>query len=210
MYSSNLAIATRNSGAVNVAARTALVVFGLFMGTGSNATPLNYDRSAAYAKPKADRLIQTAESSSFKYAGVDVRSPVQHLENVKNILALPVSETAGLFGVTRQSIYKWLAGSSMPEQEKLERLSELSRIADLFNEASVSRPGDLLRMKAFEGKSVLDLFKDGADYSACLSMLIAESKAMDVAYDSSGISKLQQKRTDDWKATISIPFSDDV
>lgn len=208
MYSTASTNATRNSGTARTAVRTAVVVIGLFIGTGSNAAPIGVERITSYSKIKAEKQ-QTVVTKKGVADGVDVRGPLQHLENIKQVLSLPVSETAGILGVTRQSIYKWMAGST-PDHDKVEKIVELSHIADIFKAASVSRPGDLLRMKAFEGKSVLDLVKNNENYSQHLSVLIEESKAMDEAYKASGIAKLQYSRTDDWKATVSIPFSDDV
>ncbi|MCD9118357.1 hypothetical protein [Pseudomonas bijieensis] len=210
MYYTNEATATtRNSGAMRTAARTAVVVIGLVVGTGSNAACLVSERTHGYAKSKTTGQYITNIRSVSKSEGVDVRSPSQHLENIKSVLNLPVSETASIFGVTRQSIYKWLSTASAPEPDKAEKIKELSQIADRFKLANVDRPGDLISMKAFEGKSVLDLFRSGEDYSSLIPLLIEESKAMDMAYDKSNIANLPQGRTDDWKATISIPFSND-
>lgn len=207
MYITN-AHATKNTGTARTAMRTAVVVIGIFMGTGSTAAPIGVDRITSYTKMKAEKQ-HTVVAKKFVSDGVDVRGPLQHLENIKQVLSLPVSETAGVFGVTRQSIYKWMAGTT-PDHDKVDKIVELSRIADIFRSESVSRPADLLRMKAFEGRSVLDMIKNGEDYSQHLAILIDESKAMDDAYKASGIANLQHRRTEDWKATVSIPFSDEA
>lgn len=207
MYITN-AHATKNTGTTRTAMRTAVVVIGIFMGTGSNAAPIGLERITSYSKMKAEKQ-HTVVAKKFVSDGVDIRGPLQHLENIKQVLSLPVSETAGILGVTRQSIYKWMAGTT-PDHDKVEKIVELSRIADIFKAESVSRPGDLLRMKAFEGRSVLDMVKNGDDYSQYLTVLIDESKAMNDAYKASGIAKLQHSRTEDWKTTVSIPFSDEA
>jgi predicted transcriptional regulator len=207
MYITN-AHATRNTGTARTAMRTAAVVIGLFIGTGSNAAPIGVERITSYSKYKSEKQ-ETLVAKKFSSDGVDVRSPLQHLENIKQSLSLPVSETALVFGVTRQSIYKWMAGTT-PDHDKVDKIVELSRIADIFKAESVPRPADLLRMKAFEGRSVLDMVKNGEDHSQHLAVLVAESKAMDEAYTASGIANLPQRRTEDWKATVSIPFSDEA
>lgn len=208
MYYTNEATSTtRNSGAIRTAARTAVVVIGLVVGTGSNAACMISERTNPYAKTKSAGQYVSDASKANKAEGVDVRNPSQHLENIKTVLNLPVSETAALFGVTRQSIYKWLSSASVPEQDKAKKIRELSQIADAFRLANVSRPSDLVSMKAFDGKSVLDLFKNGESYASFIPLLIEESRAMDVAYDKSNIAGMHHERTDDWKATISIPYS---
>lgn len=210
MYATSIAYPTRNSAAIKVAARTAAVVFGLFIGTGSSTSALANERIYSYAKPKPSDQYAHPKTQESKPDGIDLRSPMQHLENIKSVLNLPVSETAAVFSVTRQSIYKWISGASAPDQENVAKIAELSHICDSFKFAGVDRPGELIRMKAFDGRSVLDFLKNGEDYSALIPALIRESQAMDSAYDKSKLSQLAQNRTADWKSSISIPFSDEA
>lgn len=199
-----------HSGGIGRAARTGLFVIGIVIGTGSVVVPAGYDRLTGLFKPKTNSSVIAADAQNIVPQAVDVRNHTQHLENIKASLGLPVSEMASVFGVTRQSIYKWLGGTATPEDDKLTRIGDLSRIADSFKEANLSHPMQLLRMKAFEGKSVLDLFKSGEPYAHFLPALIRESKAMDAAYNESGLADATSPRTDDWKATISIPFSNEA
>ena len=138
-------------------------------------------------------------------ANLDVRSPVEHIENIRTVLNPSVSDLASLFDVTRQAVYKWLAGDSTPEEVKLKRIINLSEIADTFKAANISRAGSLLKMKAFNGQSLLDLLKTDKDCTAQVSALISEAKAMEVSYQKSGLATSKAKPTNDWQASISIP-----
>ena len=204
-------VTTFSNGSVTRAAQTALFVIGLtIVGTGSVSNAHAPDRLQTYFKPKADQKFSASEKQVIKPAGIDLRSPVQHMENIKKVFTIPVSELAASFGVTRQSIYKWLAGTANPEEDKLAKIAELSKLADAFQEAAVDKPTELIKMKAFNGRSMLDMFKNNETYAQLIPVLIKESRAMDKAYDASGLASLQNARTDDWKSSVSTPYADEV
>src|SRR5690606_28155131 len=46
---------------------------------------------------------------------IDVRPPLEHLENIRTVLNPAVSDLASVFDVSRQAIYKWLSSDSRPE-----------------------------------------------------------------------------------------------
>jgi len=211
MYGIASSTTSRNGGGVARAVRTAAIVIGFFLvGTGSiNAAP-SAERLNAYFKPKMESKFTVAEQNQLKAVAFDWRGPGAHLDNIKSVLNLPVSEMALIFGVTRQSIYKWTGNQASPEEDKVAKISELSQLADLFNEGGISRPLDMLKMKAFQGKSILDLAKSGEPYMHLASVLVKESKVVDNAYAKSALPQLKNARTDSWKSSISIPFSDEV
>jgi hypothetical protein len=138
---------------------------------------------------------------------IDVRTPAEHLENIRAVLNPVIGDLSALFEVSRQSIYKWLAGDSMPEAEKLERITALSRIADEFRDAGVTRAGSLLKMKAFRGRSLLDLLRAREDCSEAVQALIAEARTMERSYARSGFAGSKAKPTTDWQSDVSIPSS---
>lgn len=135
----------------------------------------------------------------------DVRTPAQHLENIRKVLNPPIADLASLFDVSRQAIYKWLAGGSKPEPDKLGQITQLSLIADQFSKADISHAGSLLMIKAFEGQSLMDLLKSGVCPDSHIESLINEAKAMEDAYRRSGLAHSKATPTDDWKASLSIP-----
>lgn len=136
---------------------------------------------------------------------IDVREPIEHLENVRAILNPPIAMQANLFGVSRQSIYKWLAQTASPEPDKLERIVKLSKIADAFKLAGIHRAGNLLHMKLFDGQSLLDLFKKGEPYDSQVKELIKEAQIMEAAYQRSGLAQSNAKPSNDWLSSVSIP-----
>jgi len=138
---------------------------------------------------------------------IDVRTPLEHLENIRTVLNPAVSDLASVFDVSRQAIYKWLSNDSKPEAEKSARVQALSQIADAFKEAGVARAGSLLKMKTFGDRSLMDIVKAGDDWHEAVDALITESRAMERAYERSGLAKSKAKPTSDWQTSQSIPAS---
>lgn len=148
--------------------------------------------------------IQTTDDNE---ARPDIRSAAQHLANIRQVLNPAIADLATVFGVSRQAIYKWIGGESTPEDDKLERIRSLSLAADAFQNADVTRASSLLKMKAFEGRSLLDLVAAGQLLPAHTQALIAEARTMDAAYGRSGLAKSKATPSDDWRAELSIPGS---
>lgn len=185
------------------AAQTA---FMMLVGTGS---VYGMDRSNIWLPYVQHRVpfVIDAGISDNNAERVDVRTPLEHLENIRALLNPAVSDLASVIDVSRQAVYKWLSNDSKPEPEKLSRIVALSHIADAFKEAGVARAGSLLKMKTFDGRSLLDIVRAGDDWRQPVNVLIAESRAMEQAYERSGLAKSKAKPTSDWLASQSIPSS---
>ena len=137
----------------------------------------------------------------------DLRSASDHLGNIRQVLNPAIADLATVFGVSRQAIYKWIGGEAKPEPDKFGRILALSQAADAFREAGITRASSMLEMKAFEGRSLMDLAAAGQLLPSHIQSLIAEARAMDAAYDRSGLAKSKAKPSDDWRTEVSIPGS---
>ena len=71
----------------------------------------------------------------------------------------------------------------------------------------MTRASSFLKMKAFGGRSLLDLVAAGQLLPEHTQTLIAEANAMDAAYSRSGLAKSKAVASDDWRAELSIPGS---
>jgi hypothetical protein len=188
-------------------ARSAFVVMtSLLVGTGSSYGMERAEAWKNYVQPRVAFPLATTNERRENVVNVDVRSPAEHLENIRTVFNPAVADLAALFEVSRQSIYKWLAKDSVPEEEKLARITALSQIADTMNQAGISRAGALLKMKLFDGQSLLDLVKVGKNCTEQVRALIAEAQKMEAAYDRSGLAQSKAKPTNDWQSSVSIPF----
>ncbi len=148
--------------------------------------------------------VQTVDVDA---ARLDIRCAAEHLANIRQVLNPAIADLATTFGVSRQAIYKWIGGESTPEDDKLERIRSLSLAADAFQKAGVTRASSLLKMKAFDGRSLLDLVAAGKLVPEYAQTLIAEAQAMDAAYSRSGLAKSKAAPSDEWRAELSIPGS---
>ncbi|MCG9025472.1 helix-turn-helix domain-containing protein [Laribacter hongkongensis] len=206
MYS--IPVSTRPMQPVWPAAKAAFAVIGtILVGTGS---VYGLDRTESWRhhiQPRVPFILDAADASTGGAERPDVRTASEHIESIRNVLNPAIADLAGLFDVSRQAIYKWLSGDSTPEPDKLNRIVELSRIADAFQAAGVSRAGALLKMKAFAGRSLMDLIKSGENRSEHVAALISEAKAMEASYKQSGLATSKSKSSSDWQSSISIPGS---
>lgn len=193
------------SGMPNTAGAAAIIL--LLSGTGSVYAMPRAEYWREHVQPRVAFAVEKMQASDDDLTRVDVRTPEEHLKNIRNILNPSVADLASLFGCTRQAIYKWLAGSSSPEAEKLQQIKILSEIADAFANAGIDRADSLLKMKTFNGKSILDLIKAGENNNEHVAALIAEARVMEANYVRSGILHSKAKLTNDWKTGISISGS---
>lgn len=137
----------------------------------------------------------------------DLRSASDHLANIRQVLNPAIADLATVFGVSRQAIYKWISEEATPEPDKAERVRALSLVADAFREAGVLRAPSLLKMKVFDGRSLMDLVASGELQPAHVQKLVAEARIMEAAYDRSRLTRTKAKASDDWRNEISVPGS---
>ncbi len=181
------------------------VISTLLVGTGSAYSMDRTEEWRHHIQPRVTFVVDKAAESNDHSSAPDVRSAVEHIENIRSVLSPSVADLANLFDITRQAVYKWLSGDSIPEPEKLRRIVKLSQIADAFNAEKISRASSLLKMKTFNGRSLMDLLKTGEDCTAQVVALIAEAKAMEASYKRSGLASSKAKPTSDWQSYVSIP-----
>lgn len=138
-------------------------------------------------------------------ASLDLRTAPDHMANIRSVLNPAISDLARVFGVTRQAIYKWIKGETEPEADNLARIETLSQVADQFAAAGLQRTTALLKMKAFDGRSLLDLIAADQLMPQHIQKLVVEAQAMQNAYERSGLAKSKAAPTDDWQSSHSIP-----
>lgn len=179
-------------------------------GTGSIYDIANIDKWRYIVQKTTALIIEIQKQHSRKIerdANVDIRSATEHLANIRRVFNPAISDLANAFGVSRQAIYKWIGSESKPEQEKFACIKLLSQTADEFNNADISRAPAMLKMKAFNGQSLLDLVASGQMSQEHVRTLVSEAKTMEDAYNRSGLARTAAPVSDDWRNEISIPGS---
>jgi transcriptional regulator with XRE-family HTH domain len=188
------------------ASAAVIAVVGSALAVGGTGSVFDLSRANEWRKMLDARIpyfdVQTTDTDA---ARPDLRSAAEHLANIRQVLNPAIADLATVFGVSRQAIYKWIGGESTPENDKLERIRSLSLAADAFQKAGVTRASSLVKMKAFESRSLMDLVADGQLLPEHTQLLITEAHAMDAAYSRSGLVKSKAVASDDWRAELSIP-----
>ena len=174
----------------------------LIGGTGS-IFPL--DNASQWGSYIGFRILLPVKKTNSSKSNIDIRTPKEHLENIRSVLNPPIADLAGLFSVSRQAIYKWLAENSYPEDDKLEMIKTLSKVADMFKSSGVLRTKNLLHMENPQGVSLLDLIKNKEPIEQQMKLLIAEAQVMEISYQRSGLAQSKATPTNDWMTSMSIP-----
>lgn len=193
---------------ISAAATAAVVLIGPALavsGTGSVFDLSRVNDWHEMVKARIPLLVDVEFAEEGTEQRPDLRSPSDHLGNIRRVLNPAIADLAAVFGVSRQAIYKWIGGDTTPESDNLKRILDLSHVADRFRDARIARTSSLLKMKAFEGRSLMDLVTDGQLRPTHIESLIAEARARDSAYERSGLAKSKAKPSDDWRADVSVP-----
>lgn len=109
----------------------------------------------------------------------DVRSPAEHVANIRDVFAINMSDLASVLGVTRPTVYAWLAGQEPKGEAVIRRIQQLSYAADKFNQANIIRLDKLVHRPIINGRSLLEILKTNEDPVTALATIkaIADKEA---------------------------------
>lgn len=133
------------------------------IGTGGELSLEHLQRSTQLAQYRA---------SVFEVAEVDqIRKPSENLSRIREVLNPAVSDLATTFGVSRQSVYNWLNGE-LVANENAAKLQDLAQAADLLAHEGVSINSALLKRKFANGRTLMQVAQAGESARAAALMLI--------------------------------------
>lgn len=89
-----------------------------------------------------------------------VRSPAEDLVRIREVLKPAVSDLATTFGVSRQSVYNWLNGEPVAE-ENAANLQDLAQAADILAHEGITVNAALLKRKFAKGRTLLQVAQAG-------------------------------------------------
>jgi hypothetical protein len=191
-------------------AATAFALLGSSLAISGTGSVFELSRAADWRlmlQPRVPFQVQVEATGDNAEQRPDVRTAADHLANVRQVLNPAIADLTSVFGVSRQAIYKWIGGETTPESDKFDRIRSLSHAADAFREAGVTRSHTMLKIKAFQGQSLMSLAEVGQLQPWHIQALIAEAQAMEAAYDRSGLAKSKAKPSEDWRTELSVPGS---
>lgn len=120
-------------------------------------------------------------------------SPASVLDGVRAVFALNISETAEVFGITRQTAYQWMKLTDMEQvrsHENRDRIKQLFGAAQLWQNHPPLR-GRWLHALLPAGDTVLDLLKDP----------LPDLNALQSAYKALAASTADRRREEGERAT---------
>jgi len=89
-----------------------------------------------------------------------VRTPAEDLARIREVLKPAVSDLAATFGVSRQSVYNWLKGEAVAD-ENAARLQDLAQAADLLAYEGILSSAVLLKRKFANGRTLMQVAQSG-------------------------------------------------
>ena len=124
-----------------------------------------------------ERLQWSAQQSQNMVSMVEiataepVRSPGEDLLRIRAVLNPAVSDLAATFGVSRQSIYNWLNGEPVA-QENAAKLRDLAQAADVLAHEGVSIDAALIKRKFANGRTLMQVAQAGESARDAALMLV--------------------------------------
>lgn len=122
------------------------------IGTGGELSIEHLQRSA--------HPIQHMTPSAYVADLVSVRSPAEDLVRIREVVKPAVSDLATTFGVSRQSVYNWLNGEPVAE-ENAAKLQDLAQAADVLAHEGIAVNAALLKRKFANGRTLLQVAQAG-------------------------------------------------
>ncbi len=132
-------------------------------GTGGVLTPELYQQATQRTRPQ--------EHPHSPLDSPAVRSPKEDLDRIRSVLKPAISDLAAVLGVSRQSIYNWINGEAVAE-ENAAKLQDLAQAADLFVREGIDINMTLMKRKFDQGRTLLQVAQAGESAYRAAHVLI--------------------------------------
>ena len=123
---------------------------------------------------RLQRSVQQAQHMGFTIEVTEVeqvRTPSENLSRIREVLNPAVSDLATTFGVSRQSVYNWLNGEPVAD-ENAAKLQDLAQAADVLAHEGVSINAALLKRKFAHGRTLMQVAQAGGSARDAVLMLV--------------------------------------
>ena len=133
------------------------------VGTGGELSLEHLKRSAR----QAQQMVSVVEVADLE----QVRTPSENLSRIRQVLNPAVSDLATTFGVSRQSVYNWLNGDPVAD-ENAAKLHDLAQAADVLAYESVGINAAMLKRKFANGRTLMQVAQAGESARDAALMLV--------------------------------------
>ena len=123
---------------------------------------------------RLQRSVQQAQHMGFAIEVTEVeqvRTPSENLLRIREVLNPAVSDLATTFGVSRQSVYNWLNGEPVAD-ENAAKLQDLAQAAEVLAHEGVSINAALLKRKFSNGRTLMQVAQAGESARDAALMLV--------------------------------------
>ena len=133
------------------------------IGTGGELSLEHLQRSAR----EAQHMVPMVEVAELE----QVRTPSENLSRIREVLNPAVSDLATTFGVSRQSVYNWLNGDPVAD-ENAAKLQDLAQAADVLAHEGVGINAAQLKRKFADGRTLMHVAQAGESARDAALMLV--------------------------------------
>lgn len=133
------------------------------IGTGGELSLEHLQRSTR----QAQHMVSVVEVAEVE----QMRAPSENLSRIRDVLNPAVSDLATTFGVSRQSVYNWLNGEPVADQNAA-KLQDLAQAADVLAHEGVGINAALLKRKFANGRTLMQIAQAGESARDAALMLV--------------------------------------
>jgi transcriptional regulator with XRE-family HTH domain len=120
---------------------------------------------------QAQHMVSVVEVAEVEQG----RTPCENLSRIREVLNPSVSDLATTFNVSRQSIYNWLNGDPVAD-ENVAKLHDLAQAADVLAHEGVGIRAALLKRKFANGRTLMQVAQAGESARNAALMLVQIQK----------------------------------
>lgn len=100
-----------------------------------------------------------------------VRTPAEDLARIRDVLKPAISDLASTFGVSRQSVYNWINGEQVSEENSI-KLHDLAQAADVLAHEGIIVNAALLKRKFANGRTLMQVVQAGDSARNAVLLLV--------------------------------------
>ena len=123
-----------------------------------------------YLKEGSGPLVHWTKRNEITEA-IKLRTPGEDIQKIREVMGPAISDLAGVFGVSRQSIYNWISGEQVADGNA-RKLADLARACDLLESSGLSNTRVLLKRKFANGRTLLGVVEHGGSASEAAVLLL--------------------------------------
>ncbi|MGZ5199710.1 MAG: hypothetical protein ACXWC4_08045 [Telluria sp.] len=136
------------------------------------------------------------------------RTPSENLMRIREVLNPAISDLATTFGVSRQSIYNWLNGEPVAE-ENAAKLQDLAQAADVLAHKGVTVNAALLKRKFAKGGRTLMQVAQAGESARDAALLLVQIQMREVAQRERINNRFTNRTKTSATADFDLPVSND-